>query len=141
MNMYLINKKSKKKIILVIILVCAIHILYSVDPAYAKKYVLISFVKNKILQKILFQAATNGNHLAIIDAIKRNVQLNIQDNQGFTPLMIAVVYGHHNVVEALLAAGAELYIKNNVGKTALDYALETKNKKIRDIVMQATKKY
>jgi ankyrin repeat protein len=41
-----------------------------------------------------------------------------------TPLMMAVVGGHRDVVSVLLAAGADTTLRNRNGESALDEALK-----------------
>jgi len=48
--------------------------------------------------------------------------LNLRDNDGNTPLMVAVTYGNTKVVRRLLMKGADRYIKNNEGKIPLNIA-------------------
>jgi len=48
--------------------------------------------------------------------------LNLRDNDGNTPLMVAVTYGNTKVVRRLLMKGADRYIKNNESKIPLDIA-------------------
>jgi len=45
--------------------------------------------------------------------------VNHQDNMGLTPLMFAVNKGNRDVVETLLDNGADVYIRDKNGKTAL----------------------
>jgi hypothetical protein len=52
------------------------------------------------------------------------VNINLQDNQGDTPLHDAARFAHDGVVSALLAAGADLSARNNAGMTPLQVAEE-----------------
>lgn len=62
----------------------------------------------------------------LINAIKLNQKyipqdfVNAQDSQGMTALMFAALYGYTHIVQALLAAGAHVDIKNKAGKTAAE---------------------
>ena len=47
---------------------------------------------------------------------------NFQDKDGKTPLIMAVIKGNKDIVRALVNIGADLNIKDNDNKTALDYA-------------------
>jgi ankyrin repeat protein len=49
---------------------------------------------------------------------------NVQNRQGDTPLICATKYagGKAKTVELLVKAGTDLGIRDNSGKTALDYA-------------------
>ncbi len=44
--------------------------------------------------------------------------LNKADSKGYTPLMLAVINGHDDLVRTLLAAGADPSVKNNLGEDA-----------------------
>jgi palmitoyltransferase len=48
--------------------------------------------------------------------------INLRDNDGNTPLTVAVSYGNTRVVRKLLMKGADRYIKNSQDKIALDIA-------------------
>ena len=55
-----------------------------------------------------------GNHLAASVLIKSGADTNVKDKDGKTVLMLAVVNGHQNLVELLLANNADLSIQNEV---------------------------
>lgn len=48
--------------------------------------------------------------------------LDIQDKNGNTALMCAVMCAHYNIVQLLVEDGADTSLKNNDGYTALDIA-------------------
>jgi len=54
--------------------------------------------------------------------------VNVTDKDKETPLMKAIQATNYDAVELLLARGADLNIKNNQGKTALDIAKHNMNK-------------
>ncbi|RTL07208.1 ankyrin repeat domain-containing protein [Candidatus Dependentiae bacterium] len=141
MSVSIFNKSKHKKIILLIVVIFIIKATYARNQDNAKQYAVLSFFKNQLLHQLLFNAAMTGNELLIIDAVKRNAQLNIQDRKGYTPLIVAVLNGYYHVVEALLMAGAMLSIKDNSGRTALDYALQSNNKKVAALLLEAAKNY
>lgn len=72
--------------------------------------------------------------------------LNAQDNNGNTALILAANLGNTYIVQKLLAAGARLNIKNNEGKTAASMANETnlltktKNTEMARLLEEAEKK-
>lgn len=49
-------------------------------------------------------------------------QINAQDRTGHTALMSATQFGHMEIIKILINHGADINIKNKLGKTALDYA-------------------
>lgn len=50
------------------------------------------------------------------------VDINFQDNHGWTPLMIASLHGYIDIVDRLISMGADVNIKGAEGKTALMWA-------------------
>jgi len=57
-----------------------------------------------------------------MELVKAGANLNAQDKDGMTPLMRAVEARYLKMVEAFVAAGADLDLKNRIGQTALDIA-------------------
>ena len=57
-----------------------------------------------------------------------------EEEQGFTPLMLAARRGSRECVELLLAAGADPAITNVQGKTALDIALVNKRAAVAELL-------
>ena len=68
----------------------------------------------------------DGAVVAALPDAAAAIDLNHPDNDGDTPLMRASYCGKPEVVRVLLAAGADKDLRNNDGKTALDYAIEEK---------------
>jgi hypothetical protein len=65
------------------------------------------------------------------DSVARHrVQLRELDFDGNTPLHIAALLGSTEMVETLLAAGAETGVRNHDGETALDAARRAGRKKV-----------
>uniref|UniRef100_A0A8C1N0B6 Uncharacterized protein n=1 Tax=Cyprinus carpio TaxID=7962 RepID=A0A8C1N0B6_CYPCA len=79
--------------------------------------------------------ARNGNLEGIqellMSKIKEEAEIDInckgksKSNHGWTPLHLACYFGHKDVVEALLKAGADANLPNNVGDTPLHKAAFT----------------
>lgn len=67
-------------------------------------------------------------------------EVNCRGEMYMTPLMAAIAGNNPGNVEVLLDAGAEASLKDATGKTALDYALESKDfpKKILERLKKAT---
>ena len=78
----------------------------------------------KRLEQDLRRAAANNDEVLIIMAlIDMGAKVNAQDPQtGRTPLMLAVEYECRSNVTALLSYGADIHIKANNGKSALEMA-------------------
>ena len=77
--------------------------------------------------------------------ILNKADINAKNNQGHTPLMVALKNGDIDAFNALTAGGADVTIKDNNGKTALFYAEslkgssmlpDNKNKKIINLLSQ-----
>jgi uncharacterized protein len=71
----------------------------------------------------LHYAATNG-HLAIMELLLDNhAYIDAESPNGTTPLMMAAHYGSPAAVRLLLEAGADPTLKNQLGLSAIDFAL------------------
>jgi len=60
--------------------------------------------------------------IEVEDLIKGGANINVKDAEGNTPLIWAVIHKNSDVVKLLVKAGADITIKNNVGKDARDLA-------------------
>ena len=56
--------------------------------------------------------------------IKNGADVNKQNNNGYTPLMIAVANRNYSILELFANMNADYNIKNNEGKTVLDMAAD-----------------
>ena len=65
--------------------------------------------------------------------IERKAQVNIQNNDGSTALIVAAFFGHPDIVTLLLEAGAETDLRNNDGVTALEAVLGPWSEELTDI--------
>jgi ankyrin repeat protein len=65
------------------------------------------------------------DHSAYIDAESPN---------GTTPLMMAAMYGSPEAVKHLIQAGADLTIKNQLGLTALDFAIRGQRQNAKELI-------
>ena len=59
--------------------------------------------------------------------VKRGAFVNLQDHQGFSALMMTCVNGHAETASMLVEREADVYLKNKTGRTALDFAMKSKN--------------
>lgn len=71
------------------------------------------------LTDLFFAAAKTGNTDVIHEFLKHGFPVNLQNSQGFTPLMMAAYYGQKEVVSILLSQGADRCIRDHKGNTAL----------------------
>ncbi|XP_074492159.1 oxysterol-binding protein-related protein 1 isoform X2 [Sebastes fasciatus] len=77
-----------------------------------------------------------GIQRLLMSKIKEETHINIncrgkrKSNLGWTPLHLACYFGHKDVVEELLKAGADVNLPNNVGDTSLHKAAFTGRKEV-----------
>ena len=81
--------------------------------------------------------AIRSNNRQFIDILIKRCNLNHQDNNGVTPLMLAAKYGQKETLRVFLSKGANIYLKDKNGKTALDYAEHYKHPGSVDILAKA----
>lgn len=76
-------------------------------------------------ENILF-GAIDGNKISLTRfLIKKGIDINHQNNVGQTPAMYAAIMHHKKQFLALLEAGADLFIEDKRGKSAMDYLTDT----------------
>lgn len=77
----------------------------------------------------LFFVARHGNARVMKKLLEqKGVDLNQQDNFGFSAAMIAAQGGHMEVFKVLIFAGADIGLKNVKGETAISLAEKSGNK-------------
>jgi ankyrin repeat protein len=62
-------------------------------------------------------AAIYGNHHCARALLAAGARLDAEDDEGQTPLLSAVSFGHSDVVELLLAEGADPAKRDKMGRT------------------------
>jgi len=98
---------------------------------YLKKFEIKS---GKIAVPLLILATKRGSNAKVKELIKSGEDINITDDSGYTPLILAVYEKYLIVVKTLIDAGADVNIKNHFKKTALFYA---STPKIVDLLLDA----
>ncbi|XP_072246015.1 oxysterol-binding protein-related protein 1 isoform X3 [Leuresthes tenuis] len=84
-----------------------------------------------------------GVQRLLMAKIREETQINInckgksKSNLGWTPLHLACYFGHKDVVEELLKAGADVNLPNNIGDTPLHKAAFTGRKIPKDVTQNA----
>ena len=73
-------------------------------------------------ERDLMYRTTNGDTDSVLSLIQAGVDVNIQDERGMTPLMLACRAGHVDLVVKLIETGANMNIQGYSGDTALIYA-------------------
>ena len=81
--------------------------------------------------------AANWGHDTIIPLLlEADAQIDAQDNDGFTPLILASRFGKEAAVRELLKGNPNLDLKDKYGgKTALDYARQEKHQSIVNLLV------
>lgn len=97
----------------------------------------LDLIRNGWNQTLLTAAVMNGNPLflavqaadradnpaglAVIQSlVKAGAELNITDENGQTPLMMAAKHGQTQIMDVLISAGADKEMKDKAGRTAAD---------------------
>ena len=84
--------------------------------------------------------AASGGHVPVIQLlIEHNAYIDAESPNGTTPLMMAARYGSWSAVKALLNAGADINLKNQLGFTALDFAVNSNQKESADLIAAAVR--
>ena len=86
--------------------------------------VFLSFVLFRLLHMAIIQGEQKWALYFMMIATSADL-LNIQNQQQQTPLHLAVLTQQHNLVEALVAGGADLEMRDRSGNTALHLACRT----------------
>ena len=96
-------------------------------------------VKKKLLDKLLMNAARDGNINLLNLALSFGPDIDYIGENGYSPLMEAAYSGHENIVIKLLKAGANIYATswNGYSETALDLAKLARKPKIVKILVDA----
>lgn len=72
----------------------------------------------------IFDAIEFGDLESVKMYWQARIEIDYQEKEGNTMLMLAVYYGIIDIVEYLLSKGPNLNLRNNQGQTAADIALE-----------------
>jgi ankyrin repeat protein len=76
------------------------------------------------------QALETGNTQAIGQLLKHGADLNMRDESGATPLMLASSIGNEEIVILLINQGADIHARDNAGYIALHWAAYNGNGRI-----------
>src|SRR5450759_2871265 len=68
-----------------------------------------------------FYQAIRNNDLPALRTLLKTAEVNTKDKRGTTPLMMASAYGSIEAMKVLIAAGADVNTKNDLGATALHW--------------------
>ena len=70
----------------------------------------------------LTQAVTSGDESAVNALLAEGADVNETTSGGQTPLILAVIFGHTNLVRLLVKAGADPRVRDNLGLDAIEWA-------------------
>ena len=70
----------------------------------------------------LTNAVTSGDESAVSAMLANGADVNESTNGGQTALILAVIFGHTNLVRTLMNAGADPQLRDNLGLNAIDWA-------------------
>ena len=96
-----------------------------------------------ILNNNLLDAASRGDISKVKELLRTNVDVNAQDINGNTPLILATIAGNVTIMQDLIMAGANIYIKNKSGIDALRYVVSiyTNTAQNEEVVKLLIKEY
>jgi len=66
--------------------------------------------------------------------LDQSAYIDAESPNGTTPLMMAAMYGSPEAVKVLIQAGADLTLKNQLGMTALDFAIRGQRANARELI-------
>jgi ankyrin repeat protein len=79
--------------------------------------------------------AASGGHVSVIaHLLDHSAYIDAESPNGTTPLMMAAMYGSPEAVKHLIQAGADLTIKNQLGLTALDFAIRGQRQNAKELI-------
>jgi ankyrin repeat protein len=81
-------------------------------------------------EESMLKASAEGNLGNILNLYDAGVSVNIQDDEGFNPLMLATKGGHLGVVRSLFHIGADINHRNKYGQSATSIATQIENKNL-----------
>jgi hypothetical protein len=70
----------------------------------------------------LTNAVTSGDEQAVSALLARGADVNETTGGGQTALILAVIFGHTNLVKLLMKAGADPQLRDNLGLNAIEWA-------------------
>lgn len=82
----------------------------------------------------LHYAASSGQVAVIEFLLENSAYIDAESPNGSTPLMMAAMYGSPEAVKVLIQAGADLGIKNQLGLTALDFAVRGHRQNAKELI-------
>ncbi|MEN2998495.1 MAG: ankyrin repeat domain-containing protein [Brevinematia bacterium] len=89
------------------------------------------------LDKDLRISCVKGDSSGVINSIRKGADVNSRDDDGDTPLHLAVMLNNYEIVKLLVTYGANPYLRNRQGLSPIDIA---RDKGYEEIYLFLTKK-
>ena len=79
--------------------------------------------------------AASAGHVKIVEyLLEQSAYIDAESPNGTTPLMMAAMYGSPEAVKVLMQAGADLDHKNQLGLSALDFAVRGQRQNSKELI-------
>ena len=92
--------------------------------------------RQRMLDQDLFLAIEQKNTETAVELLSYGAGINARDENGYTPLMYAVAVNDLKLARILIKRGANMKLKSNTGRTALQYAKNLKRSQMQAILGQ-----
>jgi len=102
---------------------------------------ILSILQSEKSSQSILTSATHGDLGSIKKCIENGIDINFQDANGFTALILASSKGHLEIVKYLLDNGADINIKTELGPSALGAAAIGNNIDILKVLAKKTPQY
>ena len=87
-------------------------------------------------KETLLDAARDGKMAKIEDLLAKGADINVQNAEGWTPLMFAVAAAHTKLTKLLLEKGADVNIKTKKGWTPLMIAAKHNDVEMMKLLLE-----
>lgn len=87
----------------------------------------------------LTNAVTSGDERAVSALLARGADVNESTSGGQTALILAVIFGHTNLVQLLVKAGADPQLRDNLGLNAIEWAKRRGSREALEILTNPRK--
>ncbi len=134
-----------KKILLLLVLVTNLVFARTYEEFYsALEKDDVSYIENLIktkkldmsLDNLLLESTRRNSKEIIKLLIKKGANIEVKDDENWTPLMCAAHFNSKEVVELLLEKGANIEAKDNEGETALIRAAYNDSKEVTKLLIK-----
>jgi ankyrin repeat protein len=105
---------------------------YSYTSSYNKEFALLAVKNSSDMNKALIDSAELEEIQAVKYALKNGAHVDYQSENGDTALIIATRKGNSLLVNFLFSEGANPFIRNKQGLSALDIAALNNDQKLKD---------